>query len=90
MKKTFNTKENNWYNNLSLLLHGQTFPLVPEQVCTHCRSYFSPPFHNKSSPDLLAFEAVAGQQVVSATSGHFLLGSGDRLGVSAGIVYCMF
>lgn len=60
----------------------QTFPVVLDQVCTHCSRDFGPLLHT----DLLqvfrssGFGAVAGQHRLSAPSKDFLLGSGLETG----------
>ncbi len=55
------------------------FPVVLDQVCTHCSRDFGPLLHT-GSPDLSGFGAVAGQHGVSASSIDYLLGSGHWTG----------
>jgi len=56
------------------------FPVVLDQVCTHCRRDFGPLLHTDLSPDPSGVGAVAGQYGLSAPSKDFQLGSGMESG----------
>ena len=80
MTKVFDTseKQNLIFGTETFVCNyrDHTFPVVLDQVCTHC----SRDFGLNTSPDPTGFRAVAGQYGLSAPSKDFLLGSGLETG----------
>jgi len=63
MTKVFDTSKkadaNIWYRNLCLQLQSSRFPVVLDQVCTHCRRDFDPLLHT----DRLQILPVSGRSL---------------------------
>lgn len=57
-----------WYRRLVYKHRDQMFPVVIDQVCTHCKQRICPTPPHRSSRDLSSVRAVAGEHSVLTLS----------------------